>query len=62
MIVINVDPVAFQIGPLVVRWYGLMYVVGIAVGLLVAWPYARSRGFTQAQMEKIVLFQRSQKI
>jgi prolipoprotein diacylglyceryltransferase len=27
MIVINVDPVAFHIGPLAVRWYGLMYVV-----------------------------------
>jgi phosphatidylglycerol:prolipoprotein diacylglycerol transferase len=54
MITINVNPVAFQIGPLAVRWYGLMYVVGIVVGLLVAWPYARSKGFTQAQMEKVV--------
>jgi phosphatidylglycerol:prolipoprotein diacylglycerol transferase len=54
MIVINVDPVAFHIGPLAVRWYGLMYVVGITVGLLVAWPYARSKGFTQSQLEKVV--------
>jgi len=54
MIVINIDPVAFHIGPLAVRWYGLMYVVGIVVGLLVAWPYARSKGFSQAQMEKVV--------
>ncbi len=54
MIVININPVAFHIGPLAVRWYGLMYVVGIVVGLLIAWPYARSKGFTQAQMEKVV--------
>lgn len=54
MIVVNINPVAFHIGPLAVRWYGLMYVVGIVVGLLVAWPYARSKGFTQAQMEKVV--------
>jgi phosphatidylglycerol:prolipoprotein diacylglycerol transferase len=54
MIVINLDPVAFHVGPLAVRWYGLMYVVGIVVGLLVAWPYARSKGFTQAQLEKVV--------
>jgi len=54
MIVINVNPVAFRIGPLAVRWYGLMYVVGITVGLLVAWPYAKSKGFTQAQLEKVV--------
>ena len=50
MIVINVDPVAFSLGPLSVRWYGLMYVMGITVGLLVAWPYAKSRGITQDQL------------
>ena len=26
----NIDPVAFSIGPLAVRWYGLMYLVGFA--------------------------------
>jgi phosphatidylglycerol:prolipoprotein diacylglycerol transferase len=31
-----------------------MYFVGIAAGLLVAWPYARSKGFTDAQLEKVV--------
>jgi phosphatidylglycerol:prolipoprotein diacylglycerol transferase len=54
MIVINIDPVAFHIGPLAVRWYGLMYFVGIAVGLLVAWPYGKSKGLTQDQLEKVV--------
>ncbi len=28
------DPVALQIGPLAVRWYGLMYLVGFAAGIL----------------------------
>jgi phosphatidylglycerol:prolipoprotein diacylglycerol transferase len=46
--------VAFRIGSLAVRWYGLMYFVGITVGLLIAWPYGRSKGFTQAQLEKVV--------
>lgn len=50
MIVINIDPVAFSLGPFEVHWYGLMYVVGIVIGLLVAWPYARSRGITQDQL------------
>ena len=54
MIVVDINPVAVSIGPVSVHWYGLMYVVGIAVGLFVAWPYARSKGFTQAQLEKIV--------
>jgi len=28
----NIDPVAFWIGPLAVRWYGLMYLAGFAIG------------------------------
>ena len=32
-----------------------MYVVGITIGLLVAWPYAKWKGFTDDQMEKIAL-------
>jgi phosphatidylglycerol---prolipoprotein diacylglyceryl transferase len=33
----NIDPVALQVGPLAIHWYGLGYVVGI----LFAWWYAR---------------------
>ena len=28
----NIDPIAFSIGPLSVRWYGLMYLAGFAAG------------------------------
>lgn len=56
MIHINIDPVLFSIGPLSVHWYGLMYVVGIVVGVMVAWPYAKSLGFTSEQIETIVLY------
>jgi phosphatidylglycerol:prolipoprotein diacylglycerol transferase len=35
----EIDPVAVAIGPLKVRWYGLMYLVGFAIG----WFLARSR-------------------
>ena len=45
-IVIDINPILAQIGPLAFRWYGLMYVVGITVGLWVAYPYARQRGFS----------------
>jgi len=31
MITINIDPIAFSVGAVNVRWYGLMYVVGILV-------------------------------
>ena len=28
----NIDPIAFSIGPLAVRWYGLMYLLGFVAG------------------------------
>jgi phosphatidylglycerol---prolipoprotein diacylglyceryl transferase len=56
MIEINIDPIAFSIGSFSVHWYGLMYVVGITIGLLVAWSYAKSVGITAEQLEKIVVW------
>lgn len=35
----DIDPVIFSIGPLKIRWYGMMYVVGF----LIAWWLARRR-------------------
>jgi phosphatidylglycerol:prolipoprotein diacylglycerol transferase len=57
------DPVAFAIGPFVVRWYALAYIVGIVLG----WIYARalikneklwrsSSPITLAQMDDFVLW------
>lgn len=34
----NFDPVALQLGPLAIQWYGLMYVFGFA-GVYLAWAY-----------------------
>jgi phosphatidylglycerol:prolipoprotein diacylglycerol transferase len=34
----NIDPVAIELGPLVVRWYALAYLAGILIG----WRYALS--------------------
>ncbi|MEC9367346.1 MAG: prolipoprotein diacylglyceryl transferase [Pseudomonadota bacterium] len=38
------DPVAFEVGPLAIRWYGLAYMFGILAG----WQYARSLFANQA--------------
>ena len=35
----EIDPIIFSIGPIAVRWYGLMYVIGF----LIAWWLARRR-------------------
>jgi len=53
-IVVNISPVLLQLGPIAVRWYGLMYVVGIVVGIQVAMPYTRARGITDDQVWNVV--------
>ncbi len=46
-IYINIDPVIFRVGPLAVRWYGLMYVVGILVGLQLIRGYTVRKGISE---------------
>ena len=29
-----IDPIAFTVGPLAVRWYSLSYIFGILIGLI----------------------------
>lgn len=52
----NIDPIAFSIGPLAVRWYGLMYLAGFAIGW---WLGARriAKGqapITRAQLDDLL--------
>jgi phosphatidylglycerol:prolipoprotein diacylglycerol transferase len=53
-IVLNINPILVQLGPLAIRWYGIMYVVGIIVGIQAALPYVRSRGITEDQVWNVV--------
>ncbi len=54
----EIDPVLFQLGPLKVHWYGLMYLIGFAL----AWWLALRRGkysnpiFTEAQISDIIFY------
>ncbi|HEU4922894.1 MAG TPA: prolipoprotein diacylglyceryl transferase [Burkholderiales bacterium] len=52
----NIDPVAFSIGPLAVRWYGLMYLAGFAIGWwLGARRIANGQGpITRAQLDDLL--------
>ncbi len=52
----NFDPIALRLGPLAVRWYGLMYLVGFVGG----WLLGRSRakrpdsGWTPAMVDDLI--------
>jgi phosphatidylglycerol:prolipoprotein diacylglycerol transferase len=43
----QIDPVIFSIGPLQIRWYGLMYVLGFAASLLLVRYQIKKFGFRE---------------
>ena len=53
-IYLNIDPVIFNIGPLAVRWYGLMYVVGIIIGLWAIRGYTVRKGIDPDMVYRIL--------
>jgi phosphatidylglycerol:prolipoprotein diacylglycerol transferase len=52
------DPIAFQIGPLAVRWYGLMYLLGFVLFLVLGRYRARQawRGFARNDVEDLLFW------
>lgn len=53
-IYVNIDPAIVHLGPLVLRWYGLMYVVGIIIGLQVIKNYATRKGIDQDLVYRVL--------
>ena len=52
------DPVAFSVGPVSVRWYGLMYLVGFACFYLLGTVRAKQawRGVSRDQLEDLLFY------
>jgi phosphatidylglycerol:prolipoprotein diacylglycerol transferase len=52
------DPIAFSIGPVAVRWYGLMYLVGFIIFMLLGWRRARDpwRGMTRQDVDDLLFY------
>lgn len=53
------DPVAIEIGPLAVRWYGLMYLLGFAIAILLGRYRIRTQpaaGITTRDLDDMVLY------
>ena len=50
------DPIAVQVGPLAVHWYGLMYLIGFTLFYLLGLYRCRQewRGITKANLEDLL--------
>jgi phosphatidylglycerol:prolipoprotein diacylglycerol transferase len=53
-IYLNIDPVIVQLGGLALRWYGLMYVLAIVVGLWVIRRYTARNGINQDMVYRVL--------
>ncbi|MFN9479134.1 MAG: prolipoprotein diacylglyceryl transferase [Betaproteobacteria bacterium] len=58
MYVHDLNPIALQIGPLAIRWYGLMYLVGFAMFLGLGHVRARDawRGMSKADVDDLLFW------
>ncbi|MEX3581913.1 MAG: prolipoprotein diacylglyceryl transferase [Burkholderia sp.] len=57
----NFDPVAIHLGPLAVRWYGLMYLVGFIAALVVGCvrlklPHVATQGWTTKDLDDMMFY------
>jgi len=53
-IYLNINPVIVYLGPVALRWYGLMYVVGILIGLQAIVSYTKRKGISQDIVYRIL--------
>lgn len=57
----NFDPIAIHFGPLAVRWYGLMYLVGFMLAIVIArlrlrLPHVAAQGWTTKDIDDILFY------
>ncbi|TPE91839.1 prolipoprotein diacylglyceryl transferase, partial [Burkholderia pseudomallei] len=57
----NFDPVAIHLGPLAVRWYGLMYLVGFILAIVVGrlrlkLPHVAAQGWSAKDIDDMMFY------
>ena len=52
----QIDPIIFEIGPLALRWYGLMYLIGFAAAFWLASRRLPRTGWTKDQLSDLLFW------
>lgn len=50
----NVDPVALSLGPVQIRWYGILFIAGLLLAIRLGTPLARTVGLRPEQDDSLV--------
>lgn len=56
MITINIDPIILSIGHFMLRWYGLIVLAAISVGVWIGTKEARRKGISEEAIQEITLW------
>ncbi|MBL1458750.1 MAG: prolipoprotein diacylglyceryl transferase [Methylophaga sp.] len=52
----QIDPVALELGPLAIHWYGLMYLFGFVAAWMLARSRANDHGWEKSQVEDLLFY------
>ena len=52
----SIDPIVLQLGPLTVRWYGVLMALAFLIGYFIVRKLAKDKGMDQDMMEKYFLY------
>lgn len=56
MYVSTIDPIAFSIGPLSIRWYGLLFSFGFIFGYCIMQIFFRQKHYKTEDLDKLLLY------
>ena len=52
----NIDPIALQLGPISIHWYGIMYMLAFVSAWWLAMRRAPTSGFSKEQVSDIIFY------
>ena len=56
MFISSIDPIAFTLGPLTVRWYGLLFSGGFVIGYFIMQLMFRRKGYKTEDLDRMLVY------
>ncbi|MGN0915960.1 MAG: prolipoprotein diacylglyceryl transferase [Succinivibrio sp.] len=56
MFISNLDPIAFTLGPVSIRWYGLLFSSGFIIGYFIMQLFFRKKGYKTEDLDRLLFY------